>query len=789
MSKTTVLILMLCAAIAAFSQNESDSSPAARPNPARDAALKELIPITTALREDDHPAVAARDGRVWVAWVSYSASDGSTRIYARSEENGKWSDPVEVSESAGDYYKPAIAIDEKSDVWVAWPAQVRGNWDIYCRVYHRGAWAKTERLTTDAGPDIEPQLAAAGSRVMLVWQSMRGNNLDILYRVHEAAWGPEGFVTRNPANDWHPALVATPDGAFHVAWDSYRGDYDVFLRSWKSGEWGAETPVAASAKLENHASLSADSRGRVWIAWEIGPEHWASDSAHGGLRAQRTIGIACLDQGKLYRVAANAPDAVPAAAAKKAKKAKAKDVMGTGMEEGPAGVLQSPAVWVGRDGKLRLFYRIAINKNLLRVETTVWEGSGWSQPEPVPNSEGRVDQKIVLAPLADKVFACFPAGTLHNVIYGKFYSSGMAGDGPTPPLTPISGLPTKPAPPTRARHTLNGYQLVWGDLHRHTDISEDGGIKDGSLTDTMRYALDAAPLDFIGVTDHTRYLVRRYNLWRGQQMADLYYKPGAFTPLHSYERSQMSPWGHRNVVNLDRNYEPVPASYDTGDPGVDPFGLYAALRGKHAMSIPHTSAWGTKQVSWDYADPDLERLVEIYQGCRSTYEYKGAPDPAGRAVYEEDSRSFVWDALARNIKLGFIASSDHGSTHMSFAAVYAKGLDRQSIFEALKARRTYAATDKILLDFSINDGLMGEEIRVAGKPELKVAVEGTTPIIQIDIIKSGKFVYEVRPGAVKAQFNFRDESYHGEETFYYVRVIQQDKNMAWASPIWVKPKM
>jgi len=123
---------------------------------------------------------------------------------------------------------------------------------------------------------------------------------------------------------------------------------------------------------------------------------------------------------------------------------------------------------------------------------------------------------------------------------------------------------------------------------------------------------------------------------------------------------------------------------------------------------------------------------------------------------------------------------------MSFAAVYAKGVDRQSIFDALMARRTYAATDRILVDFSINDHLMGEEIRVAGKPELKVMAEGTVPIIQIDVIKSGKFVYTVKPGTALARFTFKDESYQGEDTFYYVRVIQQDKNMAWASPIWVK---
>jgi hypothetical protein len=31
-------------------------------------------------------------------------------------------------------------------------------------------------------------------------------------------------------------------------------------------------------------------------------------------------------------------------------------------------------------------------------------------------------------------------------------------------------------------------------------------------------------------------------------------------------------------------------------------------------------------------------------------------------------------------------------------------------------------------------------------------------------------------------------AYRGEDSYYYIRVIQTDKNMAWASPIWVKKK-
>ena len=131
-------------------------------------------------------------------------------------------------------------------------------------------------------------------------------------------------------------------------------------------------------------------------------------------------------------------------------------------------------------------------------------------------------------------------------------------------------------------------------------------------------------------------------------------------------------------------------------------------------------------------------------GLRSTYEANGAPDPDNKVVYETIGQERT-NALERKIKLGFIASSDHRSTHMSFAAVYTKGIDRPSIFESLRARRTFASTDKILLYFRSTNTSVWEEIEVTGTPELVVTVEGTAPVAQIDVIKNSKIVYSVSP--------------------------------------------
>ena len=238
------------------------------------------------------------------AWVSYSEADDNTDIYTAAYRNGTWGAPQRVTLTAGDYSKPAITIDGSGVVWIAWPAQVAHNWDIYGRVFRPGSgWANIERWTTDPSPDLQPALASYRDHVMLVWQGFRKGDLDILYRIHESGgWKPEGFVTRNTANDWEPAVAASGAGDFHVVWDSYRGDYDVMLRTLRSGgQWSAEIPVAQSPRLENHGSLSVDNRDRVWITWEAGPAAWASDSADGGLRARRDIEIACLENGKLYR--------------------------------------------------------------------------------------------------------------------------------------------------------------------------------------------------------------------------------------------------------------------------------------------------------------------------------------------------------------------------------------------------------------------------------------------------------------------------------------------------------
>jgi hypothetical protein len=149
----------------------------------------------------------------------------------------------------------------------------------------------------------------------------------------------------------------------------------------------------------------------------------------------------------------------------------------------------------------------------------------------------------------------------------------------------------------------------------------------------------------------------------------------------------------------------------------------------------------------------------------------------------------VSNALAKGLKLGFTASSDHISAHISYACILAEELSPEGLFEAIKARRTYAATDNIILSvvFAGSDGehLMGEKFSSRDPIRIRATIHGTDVIQQIDIIKNGKSTYTTHSNFSQVEFEFTDEKTAPGDNYYYVRVIQKNGQMAWGSPAWV----
>jgi hypothetical protein len=386
------------------------------------------------------------------------------------------------------------------------------------------------------------------------------------------------------------------------------------------------------------------------------------------------------------------------------------------------------------------------------------------------------------------------------------------GDNPVTPAITAENAAVKRMREHRLKVAGKTYQYLRGEYHRHTEISWDGA-PDGSLEDMFRYAIDAAQFDWIGNGDHDNGAGREYSWWLTQKCTDAYHTK-AFTTMFTYERSVGYPHGHRNVMFAQRGVMTLPRlappkgdappeegkKKGTWPGGVHPDDakmLYRYLHEHNGICASHTSATGMG-TDWRDNDPVVEPIVEIYQGDRMSYEMEGAP----RAGYDPKSgkepanvagwypKGYIDLALKKGIKFGFQASSDHWSTHISYFIILAEGRDRKSLLDAVKKRHCYGATDNILVDWRCRTAIMGDEINIAppANPEFNLHVEGAGKIAKIDVLRDSQVVSTLEPKSTVFKGTWTDEKAGDQPHHSYIRVLQEDGEIAWGSPIWVTRK-
>lgn len=771
---------------------------------------------------------------------------GGDQVFAIRMENGRWSAPMPVTPGGEDLYKVAIAVDGKGNPRVFFSGQKEGNFDLYSSALRDGKWTSPERLTRDPGPDINPAAATDGEgRVWVVWQGFRGDNSNILaMRCQGDRFSEEIAVSADAGNQWDPAIAVSKTGELAVAWDTYtRGNYDVCCRVAKKGEdFGPAFPVAASLKQEVHASATYDSAGRLWVAWEEGPERWGKD--FGALAKEgaplysggtRSVLVRCFEGGQVFQPTAE-PGRMAAAAGPRPRGGGRK--AGEERQAQLAGARSLPRLATDAAGRVWLAYRARQPHFWCSVGTvwfeylTCYEGDEWLPPIYVHNSDNILDNRPALAATPDGAILLVGSSDGRQEIAGRprgakvepetgrpdpvnsdlFLSTIALAEKAAKPAALAACEPAVPAEPEDTTAAENAavarcrsyriqiggksLQLMRGEFHRHTELSTDGG-GDGSLIDMYRYALDAASMDWIGNGDHDNNNNREYPWWITQKTADAVHAGPNFVPMFSYERSVSYPDGHRNPIFAKRGVRTLPRF---GKPGTgrddqqpahtpDTQLLYRYLKQFDGLCASHTSAtdMGT---DWRDNDPLVEPVVEIYQGCRQNYEEPGAPraPSADDAIGGWRPNGFVWRALAKGYRLGFQSSSDHTSVHISYCNVWAESPTREAIFQAMKQRHVYGATDNIIADVRCGKQMMGDEFETSSPPSLAVKLIGTAPFKRIDIVKNNTYVYSAEPKKAEVDFTWTDMAATPGTAYYYVRGEQEDGELVWVSPMWITVK-
>ncbi len=346
--------------------------------------------------------------------------------------------------------------------------------------------------------------------------------------------------------------------------------------------------------------------------------------------------------------------------------------------------------------------------------------------------------------------------------------------------------------------TLNIY---FGDIHAHTSSSD--GLK--TPKEFFQHARDTALIDFAAIADHNHAEASRLEgpfvaqmtdetYARTQKACEAFNQPGRFATLQGFEQNVLRGHpGHRNVYFRD-----VCPGLFRGETLEE---LYAYLDGHRALVVPHHHLiWGSRP---HLDNPKYERIIEMYSmHCSS--EVRGTPiNDWPTSPSKRESGVSARELLDRKHRVGFIAASDNHNGapglsgrpsrftnipfHGGLAAVLAPELTRESVFDALHARRCYATTGaRIYLDFRLADQRMGSELRTTAGKSLPyhLTISGTAPIARIELIQT------TREGTVWTHDGRSTVRLDGELTFdasswIYARVTQTDRHIAWTSPIWV----
>lgn len=792
--------------------------------------------LTDSALEEDYPdCTALADGSTLCAFVEFAAGRpvnvdaalagefGSLefeghgdRLVLLRQTQGGWAYPVFATHRGRDLWRPVVTSLSDGDVAaVLWSEQRGGNWDLYLREYRvaSGVLGPERRLTRGTGPDFN--VVAAGD--FLAWQSRTADGFDI----YAGRIGSRPLkVSTSAANDWRPAIALDSSGAAWIAWDTYdAGNYDVYLRRLDGNGLGEPIAVATSPRFEARPSLAVDNQDRVWIAFEDSDEEWGKDAGDRWTGRQATPMY--VNKNILVRVwDGTLKETVTAISTPPVDSHHDDPRIATSLRQR----ISIPRVAIGGNGTPWLLFRrhpLQTGRGeRWRSYASYYSGDTWSDPIPLRESDHLLDRQPGLVARQDGGLLAVVAGDRRtraadrkdSNLYAAVLDAGSNRSppalGPADASAPRSSVETvhpdeaEQVSRMRARRVEVGgrsLRFLRGEFHRHSEFSAHRDW-DGPFEEVWRYGLDVADMDWIGAGDHDYAVSQDYLWWLQQKTVDLYHEPGAFSAMYTYERNVNYPSGHRNVMLPRRGIRPAPRMrgrermFGTEEGGsADIRNLYAYLEYFEGICSSHTSAtnMGT---DWRDSNISVEPVVEIFQGHRQSYEVAGGPTAA---TGPEDTiqgyrpAGFVWEAFQKGRRLGFQASSDHVSTHISYAIVLAEDNSREAIMDAFRKRHSYAAHDNIALVVRSGDHLMGDEFTSFARPRLEISVSGTAPVDSLEIIRQvgrqkPEIVASMEPRSLEVDLRWSDAAaVAGEWNMYYVRLKQRNEAMAWASPLWI----
>lgn len=331
------------------------------------------------------------------------------------------------------------------------------------------------------------------------------------------------------------------------------------------------------------------------------------------------------------------------------------------------------------------------------------------------------------------------------------------------------------------------YQVYFGDLHQHSIFSWDAQSGAKTPAAAYAYAKNVAKIDFMAITDHTNGLSEsNYQLVRAA--SHLYDNPDSqFVAIAGQELGSLgsSGYGHMNI------FEPLMRADNISDNDTR-YNLQSAYQFLIDNELlaqfnhPTTENGNSNFNDLAYFQPvDLQiKALEVINGRRSSdYEY------------------YYLLALKNGWHLGAVGDQDnHASRYgdnistagdIYLTGILADSLTKTHILEAYQDHRTFAfeaspASDRMYLtEFTADDHWMGEQFENDDNAvKFTVSAHAESPFLSAQLYKNGLLIRRFEPRSTDFTWDTSDSASYGEG-YYFVKLVQEDGDFLWSSPIWI----
>ena len=350
----------------------------------------------------------------------------------------------------------------------------------------------------------------------------------------------------------------------------------------------------------------------------------------------------------------------------------------------------------------------------------------------------------------------------------------------------------------KAPVTLDGYQLYFGQLHSHTNISDGAGTVEEAFT----HASNVDNLDFLAVTDHSNSFDNESDAsvdlgadllssetsseWVQGHKAAKDATKDDFVGIYGFEMTWSDGFGHINTFNTPGFESRSNSEFGNKSGSTEGYQNYYDKLVEVEDSLSQFNHPGTTFGDFqDFAfyDPQVDQritLIEVGNG-------EGAIGSSGYfPSYEYYTRALDkgWHVAPTNNQDNH--KGNWGDSNTARSVVLASDLTEEGIYDAIRNYRVYATEDNDLsILYDLNGNAMGSILSKQDAVEITAQISDPTDTadMKVEVIVNGGLVLDSQTltdgkGTVTFTFDSNDYSY------YYLRVTQADQNITVTAPVW-----